>query len=285
MKTIYRYNLAIICALFLISGCEVDDGDDRAVEFTPKLGTATINLINGVTSADDLADHDFPINGVDLWVDETKHGQNMQSGDILTVEHDFPQGSLFRAVHGDQSPIYLTNSVGSYETVMAWNTAAATLPADHNVPLQGQLKDGGSYTAVFYDFGNISTCCGTMLLVEDDLTPPAGGNAKVRFVNAAGGECWHNTCAMTFMLGTTDLGTAYWGGAGIGGGPGFTDFSEVAAGSLSIEALDGDGASFFTGTVDVSAGGVYTVVFTGFEGYSDDPIRTAEPNKYTVLTH
>ena len=48
-------------------------------------------------------------------------------------------------------------------------------------------------------------------LIEDDLTAPSGGNAKIRFVNAAGGECWHNTCAMTFMLGTTDLGTAFLG--------------------------------------------------------------------------
>ena len=281
MKTIYKYNLAIICALFLITSCEIDDGDDRDVEFTPKLGTATVNLINAVTSADDLNDHGFPCNGVDLWVDETKHGQNMQLGDIMTVEHDFPQGSIFRAVHGDQSPTYLTNGVVDYHTIFAWNTAAALLPADHNAPLQGQLKDGGSYTAVFFDFGNLSHDYPSVLLVEDDLAAPSGGNAKIRFVNAAGGECWNNTCVTTFMMGTTNLGTAVWGTFG----DAFTSFVEVAPGSLSIETLDGDGASYFTGTVDVTAGGIYTIVFSGNEGYSDSPIATAEPNRYTVLEH
>ncbi|MEP2024734.1 MAG: hypothetical protein ABJH98_01890 [Reichenbachiella sp.] len=281
MKTIYKFNLAIICALFLITSCEIDDGDDRDVEFTPKLGTATINLINAVTSADELEAQGFPINGVDLWVDETKHGQNMQLGDILTVDHEFPQGSMFRAVHGDQSPTYLTNGVVDYHTIFASNTAAAMLPAEHNVPLQGQLIDGASYTAIYFDFGGLSHDYPAVQLIEDDLTAPTGGNAKVRFVNAAGGECWNNSCVTTFMNGTTNLGTAIWGPFGAA----ITDFVEVSAGSLNIETLDGDGASYFTGSVNVTSGGVYTIVFSGNEGYSDSPTVTPEPNKYTVLQH
>lgn len=288
MKTIYKYNLAIICALFLITSCEIDDGDDRDVEFTPKLGTATVNLINGVTTADDLADLGFPIDGVDLWVDETKYGQNMQSGDVMTVEHEFPQGTMFRAVHGGQSPTYLTNGVHDYHTILVSNTASDLLPADHNAPLQGQLKDGASYTIVAYAFGALDDHgdYSHMTMIEDDLSAPSGGNAKVRFVNAGGGECWSNTCQLECFVDGNSIGVSTWGedalaAFGISGDV-FTDFVEVSPGTLNIDLENGGASPYFSGTVNVSAGGIYTIVFSGNE---IDPVATPEPHRLTMIEH
>jgi hypothetical protein len=154
MKNIMKYNLWLLGLLFIVSSCTEYDGDDRGVEVTPKLGTATVNLIMAVTAADDLGG-----DGIDMWIDEVNAGQKMQPGDALSVEYEFPQGTMFRSVLGGKAPKYLSNPIGSVETIITVATAADLLPATHNEPLQGQLKDGASYTLIHSGFGGLNHDC------------------------------------------------------------------------------------------------------------------------------
>lgn len=278
MKNIIKYKLVLLAVLFIAVSCTENDGDERPVEVTPKLGTATLNIIMAVTTADDLG-----YDGIDIWADELKAGPNMKPGEIVTVEYEFPQGSLFRSVLGGEAPKYLDNPIDEIETLLTYSTASEMLPEDHNMPLQGQLKDGSSYTLINYGFGALNHDYEYLFMVEDDLTPPTSGMARVRFVNAGGGECWDNTCELNFQIGGVDLGTGLWGGDLFGDGlSSFTDFSDLSPGSLSVDVYDGTGALYFNGTIDVTAGGIYTVVFFGNEA---DPIITPEPNKFEVIAH
>ncbi|MDA0196344.1 MAG: hypothetical protein O2887_14880 [Bacteroidetes bacterium] len=278
MKRFNKYNLSIVAIVFLLAGCSIDDGDDRVVQVTPKLGTATLNLIMAVTDADGLGG-----DGIDLYVDETKAGSNMQSGDVISMQYEFPQGTIFRSVIGGDAPVYLTNPIGDYESILQWFTVAELMPEDHNAPLQGQLKNGGSYTLYSSGFGDLNHDFEWMFMVEDDLTAPSGGNAKVRFVNAGGGECWDNTCELSFQVGGTDMGFGIWGGDVFGAGlSSFTDWSEIAPGSLSVDVFDGNGDPYFTGTVNVTGGGIHTIVFSGNE---TNNLSTPEPYRFTKIDH
>ena len=279
MKNIIKYNLVLLAAVFMAASCTENDGDERPVEVTPKLGTATLNIVMAVTTADDLG-----FKGIDVWADETIAGPEMRPGDITTVEYEFPQGTLFRSVFGGEHPKYLTNPIHDVDNVLTYATVADMLPDDHNAPLQGQLKNGGSYTVIDFGFGALLPFdYDHFVMIEDDLTPSSSGSAKVRFANAGGGECWDNTCELSFEVGGTNLGSAIWGGDLWGAGlSAFTDFSELTPGTITVNVFDGTGAAYFTGTVDVQAGGVYTVVFFGNE---EDPGTTPEPNKFEVLSH
>ena len=281
MKNIIKYNLVLLAAVFMAASCTENDGDERPVEVTPKLGTATLNIVMAVTTADDLG-----FKGIDVWADETIAGPEMRPGDITTVEYEFPQGTLFRSVFGGEHPKYLTNPIHDVDNVLTYATVADMLPDDHNAPLQGQLKNGGSYTVIDFGFGALLPFdYDHFVMIEDDLTPPSSGMAKVRFANAGGGECWDNSCALRFEVGGVDYGTAYWGGDILAepGSSAFTDFSELSPGTISINAYEGIGGTlWFSGSVDVEANGIYTVVFFGNE---EDPGTTPEPNKFEVLSH
>lgn len=278
MKNIIKYSLMLLGAILMAASCTINDGDERPVEVTPKLGTATLNVVMAVTTADDLG-----IDGVDVWADEIIAGSKMRPGDIVSLEYEFPQGSLFRSVFGGTSPRYLDNPIADVHNILTYATAAEMLPEDHNEPLRGQLKDGGSYTLIDYGFGALNHDYEHFFMVEDDLTPPASGMAKVRFLNAGGGECWDNTCELSFQVGGNDLGTGIWGGDLFGDGlTSFTDFSELSPGTINVDVYDGDAALYFSGSVDVAAGGIYTVVFFGNEA---DPVAYPEPNKFEVITH
>ncbi len=157
------------------------------------------------------------------------------------------------------------------------------MPEDHNAPLQGQLKNGGYYTLITFGFGGLNHDFEYMNLVEDDLTPPSGGNAKVRFVNAGGGECWDNTCELSFQVGGTDMGFGIWGGDLFGDGlSAFSDWSEIAPGGLTVDVFDGNGDAYFSGTATVTGGGVHTIVFSGNE---TNDLGTPEPYRLTVINH
>ena len=95
MKNFIKYKLVLLAVVFLAVSCVEEDGDERSVEVTPKLGKATLNIVMAVTTADDLG-----YDGIDLWADEVKAGPNMRPGDIVSLEYEFPQGSLFRSVFG-----------------------------------------------------------------------------------------------------------------------------------------------------------------------------------------
>ncbi|MFY0653611.1 MAG: DUF4397 domain-containing protein [Cyclobacteriaceae bacterium] len=280
MKKILKYNSWLLGIVFLAISCTEYDGDERPIPVTPKLGTAKLNLIMAVTTADDLGGE-----GVDFWVDETNLGPKMQPGDVVSMDYEFPQGTMFRSVIGGKAPKYLSNPISSVETILTWWTVSELMPATHNEPLQGQLKDGASYTIINTGFGNLNHDYEYMVMVEDDLTPPASGQAKVRFVHASGGECWNNWCIVSFQVGGVDLGTSYWGGDSVYGasaGQAFTDFVDITPGSLTVDVIDGGGDPYWQGTIDVAAGGIYTVVFSGNEV---DPVKTPEPNKFNLITH
>jgi hypothetical protein len=278
MKNIMKYNLWLLGLLFIVSSCTEYDGDDRGVEVTPKLGTATVNLIMAVTAADDLGG-----DGIDMWIDEVNAGQKMQPGDALSVEYEFPQGTMFRSVLGGKAPKYLSNPIGSVETIITVATAADLLPATHNEPLQGQLKDGASYTLIHSGFGGLNHDFEHMFKVEDDMTPPSGGNAKVRFVNAAGGECWDNTCEISFQIAGTDYGAGVWGNDVFGAGlSSITPWAEITPGSVTVDTFDGDGDAYFSGSVTLVSGGIYTVIISG--NVTND-VTKDEPLRLNTLSH
>ena len=277
MKNIFIIPLLGILVIF--GSCEFNDGDERPVEVTPKFGVATINIVMAVTTANDMDPE-----GVDVWIDEVLQGEQMSAGDVVSVQHEFPQGSYFRSVLGGEFPKYIDNPIASVENNLAHATAAEMLPADHNTPLQGQLKDGGSYTLVVYGFGALNHDYEHLFMVEDDLTAPSSGNAKIRFLNAAGGECWDNTCEIEFEIGGTSYGSGIWGGDVFGAGlTAFTDFTEIAPGTLTVDSFDGDAAAYFSDDVTVEAGGIYTIVISGNE--TNGELAVAEPIKYTVIEH
>lgn len=251
-------NKLFLCLLLgTIVSCQIDDGDSDPVEFTPKLGTANIAILNTMTDTDDAG-----FTTVDIYADETKVMSEITFGIFSTgyMEHEFPQGTIFRAVQGGTAPVYLSNPVPGIENNITNATVAALLPESHNAPLQGQLKNGASYTVAL--LGNVNSIgFETFVMAEDDLTAPSGGS-RVRFLNASIDNCVFNSCLADFSMNGTVLGTSDWGNQN--GEAAFSDFVEVSETTLSLTITDPtDDTELFTGSVEVPAGGVYTVVFMG----------------------
>ncbi len=257
MKKMNKLIYVVWMFLLLIAACEVDDGDSDAVEFTPKLGTANLALINTLTDIDDAG-----FTTVDIYADEIKVMTEVAFGAATQgyIPYEFPQGTIFRAVQGGEAPVYLSNPIPGIENNIINNTVAQLLPDDHNAPLQGQLKDGASYTVAL--LGNVNSIgFETFVMVEDDLTPPASGS-KVRFLNASIDNCVFNSCLANFSVNGMDLGVSDWGNQN--GEPAFSDFIEMAAGTLDLLITDPtDDTELFNGTVDVTAGEIVTIIFMG----------------------
>ena len=80
------------------------------------------------------------------------------------------------------------------------------------------------------------------------------------------------------------MGTAFWGsdilfGAGASA---FTDWSEISPGSITVDAIDGADAAYFSGSVSLEAGGIYTVVISG---NVTNGVMTDEPIRFNTITH
>lgn len=258
-NTIILNKMVVLFFIATIFGCTIDDGDDTEIEFTPKLGTANIAIINALTDLEDAE-----VNTVDIYIDETKVVSEQKFG--YTTEgyilYDYPQGTMFRAVYGGEAPVFLSNPVGDIENNITWATAAELLPSDHNAPLQGQLKNNGYYTLVlvgnYYNLG-----IGDFVLVEDDLSPPPSGNAKIRFLNAGLDNAYLGTPDVDFIINGDVLGTA--GYPHEGEFSPFSDFVNVGAFTLSVRIVDHDDASeeLLSETIEIQEGGIYTIVLMG----------------------
>jgi hypothetical protein len=110
----------------------------------------------------------------------------------------------------------------------------------------------------------------SILVINDNLTAPASGKAKVRFVNLS-----VDNLNMSFFVGTPklDSNVAY---------NGFTPFREVNAGAQNVLVQDPANPGYFQ-TISgqqFDAGKIYTVILTGKDGGTGD----ATP-KLTVIGH
>ena len=257
MKYIYKLSKILLLGFVLIASCTVDDGDTDPVEFTPKLGKASIAILNTLTDTDDAG-----FTTVDIYADETKVMSGGTFGTFTSgyISYDYPQGTIFRATQGGTPPVYLSNPVPGIENNITNATVASLLPEEHNAPLQGQLKSGGSYTVAL--LGNVNSFgFEVFVMVEDDLTAPVSGS-KVRFLNASIENCVSNSCIAAFSVNGTELGRSDWGSQN--GEAAFSSFVDVSDTSLNLVVSDPtDATELFTGSVDIPAGGIYTVVFLG----------------------
>ncbi len=257
MRYIYKLNKILLGVIVLFASCTVDDGDSDPVEFTPKLGTTNIAILNTLTDTEDAG-----YSTIDIYADETKVMSEATFGIFSSgyISYEYPQGTIFRATQGGTAPVYLSNPVPGIENNIINATVASLLPEEHNAPLQGQLKSGGSYTVAL--LGNVNSIgFEVFAMAEDDLTAPSGGS-RVRFLNAAIDNCVFNSCIASFSANGTELGRSDWGSQN--GEAAFSNFVDVSDASLDLVVTDPtDGTELFTGAVDVPAGGIYTVILLG----------------------
>ncbi len=113
------------------------------------------------------------------------------------------------------------------------------------------LAAGGHYTA----FAGGSVLSPTFVFTTDDMTVPASGNAKIRFVNLS-----NDTVHMDAFVQSAKIGSSV-------ASQQVTAFTEVFAGTYEIRA--GDPANFGSvvtlnnGTTSLGAGKIYTLMLTG----------------------
>ncbi len=129
------------------------------------------------------------------------------------------------------------------------------LIANSNLP----LKDTNITYTVNKHYSVFATGAVTkpdMVVTEDDLSAPAAGNAKVRFINLSPDD--QN---QSFFVGSNTIG------AGVRFRQA-TAFSPVAAGSFRILAQDPTDPTNLVSkeNVQFSAGKIYTVILTGIKG-------------------
>lgn len=139
-----------------------------------------------------------------------------------------------------------------YKSLNAGTDSMAFILSSLGTPLKTStqsLTAGNSYSAFL---GGIITNP-TFIFLNDDLSSPPSGYAKIRFVNL-----------------TTDdsLMTAYAGATVIAsnvGYQGYTSFMQVPAGPYVIKAGETNniGTVVATGTQQLGSGNIYTVVMTG----------------------
>ena len=93
----------------------------------------------------------------------------------------------------------------------------------------------------------------SMVIITDDLTAPAAGKAKVRFVNLS-----NDTLSEAVTVGTISIATGITANT-------YSSFTEVASGSYTIKAGDPSDISTVvtTGPQQLDAGKSYTIMLTG----------------------
>ncbi len=232
-----------------LTACEIDDADKRSLEMQPTLGTTNIAVIYGTTEAYDEAVDIYADNDVIL----TALFGDMTNG---YVRHNYPQGSIFRVVKAGVFPTF-----GLSETHHLMVTAGNLLPETHNAPLRGQLKQDGHYTLFLgEEFGFMEA-----YLVEDDLTPPAAGRIKVRFVNLSWETGGGSGGPVDFS--TTDgvLTTLNFYENPVSG------FIDLPAGNLDLSVYDEGTANlvYDVPSITTTAGKIYTIVLMGRDADGD----------------
>jgi hypothetical protein len=184
------------------------------------------NPANPVIEANVLVVHASPdAPGVDLIVDGTVAGTNLQ----------FPSNTGYLSVEAGTRNIRV-NVTGTSNTV---------IEADLD------LSSGGNFSVFAID--EVSKI--TALVVEDDLTPPASGNAHVRFIHLS-----PDAPAVDITL--TD-GTVVFGNRAF---KEFTQFTPLAAGTydLQVRVAGTTTVALELAGITLEEGTIYTVFAKGF---------------------
>lgn len=285
MKNINLILINLLLVMIGLSSCEYDDADKRDIEYTPKLGTANILYTNSMIElleTETTDPTDTLLSTIDIWADETLSFTGAY-GSVSAgyLPHDYPQGTIFRAVFEGRFPNYRTQFGNTSTTnILNFDYAADILPSEHNAPLTGQLKDGGNYTVIA-----AGSFLGTshFIALEDDLTAPAGGNAKIRFVNAA----WELSPGANPALFGADVSEAGLGALVAAADFEFRDvtsFQEVTAGALNFTVDAPFSTSEVDTTLNLEAGKIYTLILEGEVGYFDDVVP-GEGTRLRALVH
>lgn len=168
--------------------------------------------------------------------------------------------------------LYFTKSTG-YVNVRAANNLKLTFynPANPNADNFSTTQNVGTGKSYSVFFAGASAAAKTAIFVEDDLTAPASGKAKVRFVNLSPDPGFAN---VTAVLNTTSVASdiAY---------QQVTSFVEVDAGTYSVKVGNPDIFTFKELTDQQLLGGkIYTYVFTGIQSSG-----TYDLKLNNVITH
>jgi hypothetical protein len=142
----------------------------------------------------------------------------------------------------------------SYQSVTPGNDSITFVLTNLGTPLKNAKVNLVANTRYSVYTGGLIT--GPIIVSStDDLSAPASGNAKIRFVNLS-----TDAMSVTANVGATAIAT------GVAGG-GISGYTQVAAGSYVIKA--GDPANIATvvtagtGAMSLASGRIYTVILTG----------------------
>ena len=205
----------------------VDNGDGNSYVDLTTIGSANVMVVH--------ASPDAP--GVDLLVDDAVSGTNLT----------FPNNTGYLAVSAGMHNI----------KVNVTGTAATVIEADLDL-----MKDVNYSVFAVDSVANIGA-----LVIEDDLTAPAGGFAHVRFIHLS-----PNAPAVDITL--TD-GTVVFGDRSF---KEYTPFTPLAAGTYGLQVrLQGTSTVVLElGNITVADGMIYTVFAKGFVGGVGDQALNAE---------
>ncbi len=268
MKLKIIYLLAL--ALFIFTGCQISDADDRGLQMQPTLGNTNIQIIQTILGSD--------VEGVDIWVDsENKFaGAKLLDNTDGYVNHRFPQGTLLRVVAEGRFPSHGEGDA-HLATLFSTDAASTWLPATHNAPLQGQLKEDGFYTIVssgFFDPDDWSANDIHSIIVEDDQTAPAAGQARVRYINAVidvftqGVTAAQRTAGLfgTIDIIDSDAATTIFTAVKVGETSGYVSIAPGTynyAATLNLPRFGGANTGYSGGAATFEAGKTYNVIFYG----------------------
>jgi hypothetical protein len=139
-----------------------------------------------------------------------------------------------------------------YKGIPAGSDSIAFILANLGTPVETTTRTftAGSNYSIF--LGGMITSP-TLVFLNDDLSAPPSGYAKIRFVNLT-----TDTAQMTAYAGTTVIASNV-------GYQGATSFMQIAAGAYIIKAGETNNIStvVVTGSQQLSSGKIYTAMLTG----------------------
>ena len=174
----------------------------------------------------------------------------------------------------DRANVMFVNGCAGTNRIYAWANITKVVGAvniDYTRCSNYQKMAQGRTTANFYYTANADSLCGgsylfntgdhyslfaggintapTFVVTNDDMTPPAAGNVRIRFINLTS-----DAAAEDFMVGTQTMATGLANGTCSG-------FYEVAAGKYQVKG-SGSGITV-SDSMKLDAGQLYTAMLTG----------------------
>ena len=174
----------------------------------------------------------------------------------------------------DRANVMFVNACAGSNRIYAWANKTKVVGAtniDYTKSSNYQKFPQGRSTVNFYYSVNADSLCGggylfntgehytlyagglntapTFVVTNDDLTPPATGNARVRFINLSS-----DVAAEDFTVGTQSLVTGLANGSS-------SSFYDVTAGTQTVKG-SGTGSTV-SASMKLDAGQIYTVLLTG----------------------